>query len=45
MTTSPAGCTAAAEAYRRFLGMWSKGELAVQPMVTRARTALARIGG
>ena len=36
---------AAADAYRRFLGMWSKGEPAVQPMVARARAALARIGG
>ena len=35
----------AGDAYRRFLGMWEKGEPAVQPMVARARAALTRIGG
>jgi len=36
---------AAIDAYRRFLGMWEKGEPVVQPVVERARAALARIGG
>jgi tetratricopeptide (TPR) repeat protein/TolB-like protein len=34
----------AAEAYRRFLGMWEHGESVVQPMVARARQALAALG-
>lgn len=34
----------AAEAYRRFIGLWSNGEPSVQPTVQRARDALARLG-
>lgn len=36
---------AAADAYRRFLGMWENGEPVVQPIVARTRAALARLGG
>jgi len=35
----------AVQAYRRFVGMWDKGDPEVQPMVQRARAALARLGG
>ena len=36
---------AAGDAYRRFLGMWEKGEPPVQPLVARARAGLIRVGG
>ncbi|MDO8665169.1 MAG: hypothetical protein Q7J79_01055, partial [Gemmatimonadales bacterium] len=35
----------AVRAYRRVVGMWSSGDAEVQPSVTRAREALARLGG
>ena len=34
----------AAQAYRRVVGLWSRGDPEVQPIVTRAREALARLG-
>lgn len=34
----------AIRAYRRVVGMWSTGDAEVQPAVTRARQALARLG-
>jgi eukaryotic-like serine/threonine-protein kinase len=34
----------AALAYRRFIGMWDGGDAETQPMVQRARTALASLG-
>ena len=36
---------AALAAYRRFIGFWEKGDPEVQPLVARARGALARLGG
>ena len=35
----------AVDAYRRFIGMWGQGEPEVQPLVARAREALAKLGG
>lgn len=35
----------AADAYRKFIGMWETGDPEVQPMVERARAALAKLGG
>ena len=35
----------AADAYRKFIGMWGQGEPNVQPLVARARAALAKLGG
>ena len=36
---------AAAEAYRKTIGMWERGDSVVQPWVSRARSGLARVGG
>ena len=35
----------AAQAYRLFIGMWDRGDPEVQPIVGRARRALAGLGG
>jgi eukaryotic-like serine/threonine-protein kinase len=37
--------TEAAQAYRLFIGMWDRGDSEVQPIVGRARQALAGLGG
>src|SRR5262249_20867321 len=34
----------AADAYRRFIGMWQPADPEAQPIVERARAALARLG-